>query len=166
MWQGYPCSNAVQPKSSVDEVRHVSFANHSPRIQSFHKTDFRFHSDILENGRGFQAQYNTLQLFTACGGNYSNESGILSSPSQPNPYPDLADCVYLISQPNGTYVKISFLSMDIDCQEVLTSGGLIADYVEVRDGSYEDSPLMARFCGNVSNVSDFMQTTQNHLRVR
>ena len=77
----------------------------------------------------------------------------------------MADCVYLISQPNGTYVNISFLSMDIDCQKVQTSDGLKADYIEMRDGNSEDSPLMARFCGNGSKVPEFMQT-QNHLRIR
>ena len=128
--------------------------------------NFRFHSNWGSNGRGFQIVYNTKQPITACGGNYSNASGVLTSPSYPNAYPELADCVYLISQPNGTYVNISFLSMDIDCQEVLTSEGLTPDYIEMRDGNSEDSPLMGRFCGNGSNVPDFMQTSQNHLRIR
>ena len=102
-------------------------------------------------------------LFTACGGSYSNESGVLSSPSYPNAYPEVADCLYLISQPTGTYVNISFLTMDIDCQGLTT---LTSDYIEMRDGSSHDSPLMGRFCGNGSNVPTFMQTTQNHLRIR
>ena len=101
-----------------------------------------------------------MELFTACGGNYSNINGIMSSPSYPNDYPELADCVYLISQPNGTYVNISFLTMDVDCQ------GITSDFIEIRDGKMEESPLMGRFCGNGSNVPDFMQTTQNHLRIR
>ena len=67
---------------------------------------------------GFHFEYKALQPLTECGGNYLNASGVLSSPSHPNPYPDLADCVYLISQPIGNYVNISFLSMDIDCQEI------------------------------------------------
>ena len=104
--------------------------------------------------------YNTKQLMTACGGNYSNASGVLTSPSYPNAYPELAGCVYLISQPNGTYVKISFITMDIDCQ------GNPSDYIELRDGNYEQSPLINQFCGNGSNVPDFIQTTQNHLRIR
>ena len=123
---------------------------------------FRFHSDCCENMGGFQIEYNTLEQFTACGGTYSNASGVLSSPSYPNAYPEMADCVYLISQPNGTYVNISFLTMDIDCQEMYSQ----SDYIEMRDGSSQDSPLMGMFCGNGSNVPDFMQTTQNHLRIR
>ena len=106
-------------------------------------------------------------LIPACGGNYSNSSGILSSPSYPNAYPEMADCVYLISQPNGTFVNISFITMDIDCQEVFTSSeGLTPDYIELRDGNSEESPLMGRFCENGRTVPDFMQTSQNHLRIR
>ena len=108
-----------------------------------------------------------LQPFAACGGNHSNSSGILSSPSHPYPYPEQAEWVYLLSQPHGTYANMSLLSMDIDCQEVQTSGGgFTADFIEMRDGNSEDSPLMARFCGNGSNIPDFMQTKQNHLRIR
>ena len=131
-------------------------------------TTFRFHSGSASsvggsdtNGKGFHIEYSTtvLRPFTACGGNYSNASGVISF-SHPNPYPHLADCVYLISQPNGTYINISFLSMDIDCQ------GTPSDYIEMRDGYSEDSPLMARFCGNGSNVPNFMLATQTHLRIR
>ena len=73
----------------------------------------------------------------------------------------MADCVYLISQPNGTYVNISFVSMDLICHSAAGS-----DFIEMRDGNSGDSPLMGRFCGNGSNVPDFMQTTQNFLRIR
>ena len=109
---------------------------------------------------GFLLEYSTLELFTECGGTYSNASGIMSSPSYPNQYPGLADCVYLNSQPEGTFVNISFITMDIDCQ------GTPSDYIELRDGNSEESPLMGTFCGNGSNVPVFMQTTQNNLRIR
>ena len=124
---------------------------------------FRFLSDSSRNRPGFQLEYSTIALFTDCGGDYTNESGILTSPSYPNPYPRMADCVYLISQPNGTYVNISFISMDVNCQERYSTG---PDYIEMRDGNSEDSPVMGIFCGDGSNVPAFMQTTQNHLRIR
>ena len=105
-------------------------------------------------------RYIVLQLFTDCGGNYSGSSGVLTSPSYPNPYPELAHCIYLISQPNGTYVSISFTMMDIDCQ------GTPTDYIELRDGKTEDSLVMGRLCGNGNNIPNSMQTSQNHLRIR
>ena len=123
-------------------------------------TTFRFHSSRNGNRAGFHIEYKVLKQFTECGGFYSNASGVLSSPLHPNPYPDLADCVYLISQPNWTYVNMSFFNMDVDCH------GTPSDYIEMRDGKTEESPLMGRFCGNGRKVPAFMQTTQNHLKIK
>ena len=105
-------------------------------------------------------------MFTSCGGNYSIATGVLSSPSFPNAYPNLADCVYIISLPNGTYVNITSLFMNLDTGDFRKHPNLTSDYVEMRDGNSEDSPLMARFFGNGSNIPEYMQTTQNHLRIR
>ena len=122
----------------------------------------RFHSDSggAQSEKGFHVEFSTLELFTACGGNFSNSSGNIISPSHPNPYPELADCVYLISQPKETYINISFPNVDINCH------GTPSDFIEMRDGNSEDSPLMGQFCGDGHNLPIFIQTTQNHLRIR
>ena len=96
-----------------------------------------------------------------CGGIH-NSSGHLQSPMYPDAYPPAADCTYLISQPEGAYVNISVLFMDIVCQEIFKT----SDFIEMRDGKFKDSPLMGRFCGNGSDVPAFLQTTQNHLTIR
>jgi len=96
----------------------------------------------------------------ACGGSFNTSKGILTSPSFPGNYPNGADCIYTISQPNGTYVNISILTMDINCK------GSTPDYIEMRDGYFEGSPLMGRFCGDRTNIPAVIQTTQNHLRIR
>ena len=128
-------------------------------LVSFH---CRFIPKDDESGKGFKIEYNVIEKFTDCGGNYSYTSGILNSPLHPDPYPGMATCIYLISQPNGTYVNISFLNMDIVCQDL----ALGSDYIEMRDGISEDSPLMGKFCGNGSDVPTFMQTTQSSLMIR
>lgn len=120
----------------------------------------RFVSDYGTNADGFQMEYNTLELFTECGGTYLNASGILTSPSQQDRYHKMVDCVYLISQSNGTYVNISVMSMDINCNSS------VSGYIEMRDGNSEDSPLMGKWCGNDSDIPAFMQTTQSYLRIR
>ena len=121
---------------------------------------FRFHSDHAHSRKGFKIEYQMLQHFTACGGSYSNKSGILTSPLHPHKYPDMAECVYLISQPAGTYINLSFVSMDIDCRETKS------DFIEVRDGKLDESPLMGTFCGNKSRIPDFMTSSQNHARIK
>ena len=109
---------------------------------------------------GFRIEYNTLEKLNACGGIFSNFSGVLSSPSYPDQYPELTDCIFLISLPDETYVYIIFNNVDISCQ------GTSSDFVELRDGKYEHAPVMGRFCGNSTNVPSTMQTTQNYLRIR
>ena len=69
-------------------------------------------------------------------------------------------CVFLIEQPNGTFVNISIITMDINCH------GTPSDYIEMRDGNSEEAPLIGKFCGNQSNVPAFMTTSQNHMIIR
>ena len=47
--------------------------------------------------------------------------------------------------------------MDIDCQ------GTPSDFIEIKDGKTEESPLMDKFCGDSTNT---IATTQNHVRIR
>ena len=124
----------------------------------------RFHSNIhfgLEDSGGFGFKLEFTAFNFTCGGNFSNQSGILTSPFYPNAYPT-ADCVYLISQPNGTYVNISFLTMDINCQNYNSA----SDFLEIRDGESKSSPVVGKLCGNGSNIPAFMTTTQNYMRIR
>ena len=53
------------------------------------------------------------------------------------------------------------MDFDTDCDHATGP-----DYIEMRDGLYDDSPLMGRFCGNGSSIPDVMQTTQNNLWIR
>ena len=128
---------------------------------------FRFFSNYIGIGYGFQLEYQRLQgtpkvtyRIGACGGSFTTPTGILTSPSYPRSYPNDADCIYNISQQDRAFISISFLSMDIDCEATPSH------YVELRDGDSAESPLMGSFCGDRSNVPAVMQTTQNHLRIR
>ena len=95
-----------------------------------------------------------------CGGNHTNGRGFITTPFYPNPYPPVEECIYLISQANGTFVNVKLISMDISCH----AAG--SDYIEMWDGNTEGSPLIGRFCGNDSNMPRVIQTTQNHMRIR
>ena len=103
---------------------------------------------------------NVTYSIGACGGNFTTLKGILTTPAYPWNYPNDVDCIYTISQPNGTYISMSILSMDIDCE------GTPSDYMEIKDGNSENSPLIAKSCGNGSHFPESIQTSQNHLSIR
>ena len=101
-------------------------------------------------------------IISECGGNFYNSSGSLVSPSYPDKYPHKLDCIYLVAQQKGTFINLSVITMDINCHETHST----SDHMEIRDGISEDSPLMARLCGNNDAGPKFMQTTQHYLRIR
>ena len=51
---------------------------------------------------------------------------------------------------------MTFEEFDIHC----------GDAIEMWDGSSEDSPKMASFCGNGSVIPPHLLTSQNHLKIR
>ena len=123
-----------------------------------------------------------------CGGNFITQNGIFTSPSFPSSYPNNADCTYTISQPIGTIIMLKILSMDIDYadpdiydydrfydhpdynDEYHFYGGLICwdDYLEIRDGASEKSPLIDGYCGGGAKHSlpILIQTTQENSWIR
>ena len=126
----------------------------------------RFKSHYFEGGQGFQLKYESsnVSLWSyssgACGGSFTTPNGILTSPLYPEKYNAMADCLYNISQPNGTYLNLSVLLFDL----YTLFDDWCFDYLEVRDGKFETSPLIGKFCG--SNMPASIQTTQNDVWMR
>ena len=92
-----------------------------------------------------------------CGGELTQANGHLSSPSYPKHYTPNEDCVYTISQPNGTFLKLmvqEFNLVDWHC----------SDFLEIRDGNSEESALIGKFCGE--NIPALIQTTQSKVWIR
>ena len=113
-------------------------------------------------GQGFKMAYNvhncdsaTLTCTSVCR-DYNSSSGTLTSPYYPAPYPDGSDCIYTISQASGATIALTILNFGIedDCAN---------DFLEIRDGSSVESPLIGRFCGNINQIPETIQSSQNHL---
>ena len=101
----------------------------------------------------------------ACGSQLTTPNGAFTSPSYPDEYPENAECVYNISQPNDTYITITILSFNLHDEYPYACGSASGyDYIEIRDGSSKDSPLMEKFCG--SNIPASLQSTQNNMWIR
>ena len=111
----------------------------------------RFKSNYFKSGLGFQLRYESTNVAPLmltnktgqCGGTFLTPNGILTSPSYPGLYPDISECVYTISRPNGTVILLDFLSMDIEYDIACNY-----DYLEIREGSSEASPLLDKVCGS------------------
>lgn len=124
-----------------------------PHISTTHQLFIRFRSDSSIAGSGFRAEYTTL-----CGGVFTGDSGSIKSPYHPNRYPGSRECVYIISQPLGKSVVLEFQAFDV---EESFSGSCDFDYLEVRDGDSEASPLLSHLCGN--RLPNPIISTHNYL---
>ena len=127
----------------------------------------RFVTNFAESAHGFKLKYEVTNEtswtynFGACGGSFTTPNGLLISPLLGDNILFDVDCIYLISQPNGTYVNITFMTMNISCYQ--ETG--ISHYNEVRDGKSEASELMGKLCGDLHKVP-YLHTTQSLLRIR
>ena len=113
----------------------------------------RFFSNSFGSGLGFHFAYESTNVshwsynFGACGGNFNTPNGILTSPSYPDNYPDNSDCIYTISQPVGTLILLKIDRIDIEYGYSITPFECAFDYLEIRDGASEYSPLIDQYCG-------------------
>ena len=99
-----------------------------------------------------------------CGGNFTTPNGILSSPSYPGRYPTDTNCVYTITQINGTIIKLEIMEMDMNHYWFDDYICEYADYLEIRDGNSEEAPLLAKLCGN--DIPAPIISTQNQVWMR
>ncbi|XP_050461753.1 cubilin-like [Cataglyphis hispanica] len=87
----------------------------------------------------FVASYSVLN--TACGGNYTSEQGMITSPGYPNSYPLNAECVWMLNTSPGNKITLSFSEFDIESSE-----NCDMDYLEIREDS-GIGKLIGIFCG-------------------
>uniref|UniRef100_A0A2H8TEF1 Cubilin n=1 Tax=Melanaphis sacchari TaxID=742174 RepID=A0A2H8TEF1_9HEMI len=115
-----------------------------PIITNSNEVTIIFKSDFSSTAEGFTIKYETL-----CGGTFTESKGIIESPFYPNPYPKNKICEYVIAQPVGKAIRLSFLDMEI---EDLSYPKCLYDSLEIRDGDNENSTLIALLCGNINKL--------------
>uniref|UniRef100_A0A8C5HBT0 Metalloendopeptidase n=1 Tax=Gouania willdenowi TaxID=441366 RepID=A0A8C5HBT0_GOUWI len=108
-----------------------------PIISTDSRLWIEFRSSSSWVGKGFSAVYEAI-----CGGDVEQDSGQIQSPNYPDDYQSNKMCVWKITVAKGFDVGLSFQSFEIERHD-----SCAYDYVEVRDGSSESSPLLGRFCG-------------------
>ncbi|XP_059819218.1 bone morphogenetic protein 1-like [Hypanus sabinus] len=96
-----------------------------------------FRSSSTWVGKGFSAVYEAI-----CGGDISKDLGQIQSPNYPDDYRPSKVCIWRIRVSDTFHVGLAFQSFEIERHD-----SCAYDYLEVRDGSTEDSPLIGRYCG-------------------
>ncbi|KAJ3603850.1 hypothetical protein NHX12_028591 [Muraenolepis orangiensis] len=106
--------------------------------------EFRSSSNWV--GKGFSATYEEVV----------KDNGQIQSPNYPDDYRPNKVCIWKISVAQGFHVGLTFQSFEIERHD-----SCAYDYLEVRDGSSDSSPLLGRFCGY--DKPDDIKTSSNQL---
>ncbi|XP_026152689.1 bone morphogenetic protein 1-like [Mastacembelus armatus] len=122
-----------------------------PIISTDSRLWVEFRSSSSWVGKGFSAVYEAI-----CGGEVQRDSGQIQSPNYPDDYQSNKVCVWKITVAEGFDVGLSFQSFEIERHD-----SCAYDFVEVRDGSSESSPLLGRFCGY--DKPDDIKSSSNQL---
>lgn len=109
-----------------------------------------FTSDSTFEERGFEIRYelDTISTVKNCQAEMNKTEGTITSPQFPNNYPENTDCWTLIRVPLGKYIYLNFDMLSLEHDEKCSY-----DYVEVLDGSRQDSPSLGKFCSEVQMVN-------------
>lgn len=92
---------------------------------------------------------------------FANTSGFVESPdiNKDGLYEKNLDCIWTITVPDQSIVKLTFESFDLEDTNDYT--GKCRDYVQVNDGSSSAEPLIDVFCGK--RKPDQIQSSSNRL---
>lgn len=88
------------------------------------KLFIKFESDFSFAGRGFKAEYKSVEL--SCGGSFRANEGVIHSKNYPLNYPNNANCEWLIQVDKSHVINITFTDFDIEDTTNCTD-----DYVKV-----------------------------------
>ncbi|XP_069800553.1 bone morphogenetic protein 1 [Dendropsophus ebraccatus] len=114
--------------------------------------EFRSSSNYV--GKGFHAVYEA-----ECGGDVTKDEGHIQSPNYPDDYRPNKDCKWKLRVAEGYNIGIVFQSFEIERHD-----SCAYDFMEIRDGDSETSPLIGRYCGY--DKPDDFKSSGNKLFIR
>ncbi|XP_010191643.1 PREDICTED: cubilin-like, partial [Mesitornis unicolor] len=129
-----------------------------PEFYSYDRTavvTFKSDEYMINNGVRFTYQA------TGCSREYNQPFGYLKSPGWPGRHPNNVDCSIILRAPLNHTISLFFhafsLEDSIQCSH---------DFLEVRNGSDVQSPLLGRFCGNTVPSPIFPRNHVVYLRFK
>ncbi|KAF6722152.1 Cubilin [Oryzias melastigma] len=103
-----------------------------------------FVSDYSLSTEGFSASYVSINASTDCGETFTSPTGFFTSPNHPDYYPNNRDCIFKIIVELNMQILLNFTNFSLEGFPASCN----FDFVEIRDGGYETSPLIGKFCGD------------------
>ncbi|XP_022107899.1 cubilin-like isoform X2 [Acanthaster planci] len=119
----------------------------------------KFRTDYSVSGSGFHAAYQTNCDHVRL----TDYNGVIESPNFPDPYPHNRDCTWIIVTTEGNTVNLTFTTLELEFHSTCSY-----DYIEVRDGQDDDSPLIgSQLCGqNLQPEDMFFTSTSQYLLIK
>uniref|UniRef100_A0A2A4JDL6 Cubilin n=2 Tax=Heliothis virescens TaxID=7102 RepID=A0A2A4JDL6_HELVI len=106
----------------------------------------RFESDSSIRSSGFSVSYTFLDQKTHCGGAYIKSHGFIYSPGWPKAYEPNRDCTWTITVPVGQQIMLNISQFHLE--RPIRDKCNLGDYLEIRNGATENSPLIGQYCGS------------------
>ncbi|EFN89302.1 Cubilin, partial [Harpegnathos saltator] len=118
-----------------------------------------FHSNTYGTSDGFVATYLFVDLTKICGGHYMKSTGVIRSPGYPDDYENRKECVWTIEAQARHRIILTVNHFELE-----DHSSCIFDYLEIRNGGYETSPLIGRFCGEEIPTEIPSQASQLYIK--
>ncbi|CAB1340813.1 unnamed protein product [Coregonus sp. 'balchen'] len=146
------------PVGDYGQAHKFCAADHIPDFYSYGRTmHIVFKSDAFITGNGMSLTYQVA----GCSRTYEQAYGYLKSPDWPNIYPHNMDCTIILMAPQNNSISLFFNSFNLESHSTCSY-----DYLEVRNGSTESSPLLGKYCGTALPNPIFPGTNQLYMRFK
>ncbi|KAH8296515.1 hypothetical protein KR054_007352 [Drosophila jambulina] len=93
----------------------------------------------------FMIKFDIIQ--TECGGTFTNIFGYIKSPNWPLQYGESQNCEWFIRAPLGHRLELVVKNFTLE-DPLDDDGDCRTDWLEIRNGDSESSPLIGRYCGS------------------
>ncbi|XP_039485939.1 cubilin homolog [Drosophila santomea] len=97
--------------------------------------------------RGFVVYYIQFDIAPqeSCGGTFTGRFGYIKTPNWPKNYGESQTCEWIIKAPFGHRIELVVHNFTLEAS--FTSPSCWTDWLEIRNGDSEGSPLIGRYCG-------------------
>ncbi|CAH0628596.1 unnamed protein product [Chrysodeixis includens] len=146
-----------------NQVSGTFCGSHSPPAftTTTNRLMLQFVSDGSIRSSGFSVSYSFLDEKSHCGGTFIKTHGYIYSPGWPATYEPNRDCTWIINVPVGQQIKLNISQFNLE--RPMRNKCNLGDYLEIRNGGNENSPLIGQFCGEIKTKIILSLSNAMHL---